>query len=109
MAPFTLTPGQRVTRYADLQFDGNVWGEIYGCVTFFESKELEKTQGGMFKVLVRRANFVDVLLSGDIVSSLVWLDGTDLHKNYSKNPKIQLTRSNEIKWHEILLWFQNNW
>jgi hypothetical protein len=24
MAPFTLTPGQRVTRYADLQFDGNV-------------------------------------------------------------------------------------
>jgi len=108
VSAFTLKPGQSIRKYAELQFDWNVGWQIYGCVTFYEAEELDKIQDGMFKVLVRRANFVDVLLSGDIVSNLDRLDVSDSHKNYSKNKKIFITKSDELKWYELLLWFQNN-
>lgn len=35
-------------------------------MTFFEAQEGANQQSGMFKMFVRRANFVDVLLDGDV-------------------------------------------
>lgn len=106
-APFTLQPGQTVEKHATLQFDASAGGEILGCVTYYQSASLEQQSNDMLKILVRKANFIDVNLSGDISAGLLWLDGTEMSKDYSNNPKIQVIKGEEKGTYEVIMSFKN--
>ncbi|NOZ44512.1 MAG: hypothetical protein GXP45_05245 [bacterium] len=69
----SLAPGQSVEKHAQLKFDARVGGEILGCVTYFQAGALEKKSNGMLRILVRKANFITVYLSGDVQANLLWL------------------------------------
>ena len=75
---FDVPAGSRVERHAQIQFPAWYAGMSYGCATLqIEGESLKKTDG-MFNILSRRGNFIDVLVHGEIQAQMDILDQDDL-------------------------------
>ncbi len=70
--PFFLAAGTTVTKRATMKFPSGYNGLIYGCLTYYISKTNDVISNGnsMFNVLVRKANFINVLLGGKLERNL---------------------------------------
>jgi len=68
-----LPAGVTLEKQATLRFPSGYNGLIYGCLTYYLSKSNDIVTDGnsMFNVLVRKANFVNVLLGGKLERNLV--------------------------------------
>lgn len=69
-----------------LQLPEEAVGEIHGCVTYFINNQ--KNQKEMFTIMVRRANFIDVLAKWIVTIWLSFIDVETQNKSLSNNPKI---------------------
>lgn len=71
--PFFLAAGTTITKRAIMKFPSGYNGLIYGCLTYYISKTNDVIANGnsMFNVLVRKANFINVLLGGKLERNLV--------------------------------------
>lgn len=89
---FEIPANSTIIRNANIQFPTGYAGTIPGCVTYYIAGD--NAQGNnMFKIIMRKANFIDVFVSGTIT---VWLEmmnmsvieDSNVGKNISHTPEI---------------------
>ena len=87
---FDLPPQKTSELHAKVNFPGGYAGMSYGCVTS-QIIGQDLSDGGMFQVLSRRANFIDVLVNGEIKLWLNVIPVTNtIGKEYSSVPEISI-------------------
>ncbi len=62
---YRIEAGQSVEAHATATFPTTYAGMSYGCITYQATNDAE-AGNGMFNVLTRKANFIDILVAGEI-------------------------------------------
>ena len=89
-----IPANKSVRETASIKFpDGKNGWEVHGCVTYSVANQVSNWE--MFSIMVRKANFVDVILSGNVILWLHFIDLPTINNNLSKNPKIGITYDKE--------------
>lgn len=87
---FLIQPRQTLQTKAIIKFPSGIAGKINGCITYHLIAEEEEIQG-MFRILSRRANFIDVIVSGDaIFNSYLWADQNPSTPNLVASDKVKM-------------------
>lgn len=86
----TIPAQQAVVVTGTVNFPSGYAGMSYGCVTSSIHQEEDPEDESMFKIVSRRANFIDVLVQGDIELGLIVTDQPDSYDNLSNNPQIAI-------------------
>jgi len=90
---FSVPGGATVEKHATLRFPGWFAGESYGCVTYYFADALETESSSMFKIMVRRANFIEAVVSWSIDLGLVFVDDLPkelVYTNLSVNSNVNV-------------------
>ncbi len=97
-----LNPGETVEKHATLKFPKGMWWQKLWCVTYYQAGALAHTWNDMLRILVRKANFIDVNLSGKISAGLLWITGAD-------NKKISISKEEWLARYRETFILKNVW
>jgi len=107
---FFLPAWATVEKHATINFPEWFGGDVFGCVTYYQAKEvIGSGSADMFKVVVRKANFIDVSVSGNIQ---LWLEMLDIKQelafvDLTSNPKIGVFYDESEKNLLVHAWVKN--
>lgn len=69
-----------------VKFPAGNGGMVLGCITYYANQGWQKSDGSMLNILVRKASFVNVLVSGEVTYNLSYVPVTnDLMKDQLSN------------------------
>jgi len=90
---FLIKPGETVRKHATIEFPKWMWWQILGCLTYYLDVPKSDQNQWMLSLLVRKANFIDILLSWDFSVGLEFLEydlAEDIDIEYlGTNPKVK--------------------